>query len=75
MGDIQLEQLENPTKKPNMLRNFVHNGARLLGKPRISAHGSMSVFQFSTKRDSFLSGSSSVYVEQMFDAWKKDPQR
>lgn len=27
----------------------------------------------STKVDSFLSGSSSVYVEQMYDAWSRDP--
>jgi 2-oxoglutarate dehydrogenase E1 component len=27
----------------------------------------------STKVDSFLSGSNSVYVEQMYDAWKRDP--
>ena len=29
----------------------------------------------STKVDSFLSGSSSVYVEQMYDAWRTDPKR
>eukprot|EP01038_Epipyxis_sp_PR26KG_P007056 gene7056-9631_t len=28
----------------------------------------------STKSDSFLSGSSSVYVEQMYDAWLNDPK-
>lgn len=27
----------------------------------------------STKRDSFLSGSSSIYVEQMYDAWRENP--
>lgn len=29
----------------------------------------------STKADSFLSGSSSVYVEQMYDLWRQDPKR
>lgn len=29
----------------------------------------------STKVDSFLSGSNAVYVDQMCDAWKKDPAR
>jgi hypothetical protein len=29
----------------------------------------------STKVDSFLSGSSSVYIEQMYESWKKDPKR
>ena len=29
----------------------------------------------STKVDSFLSGSSSVYVEQMYDLWRQDPKR
>ena len=28
---------------------------------------------FSTKTDSFLSGANSVYVEQMYDAWKTNP--
>lgn len=28
----------------------------------------------STKMDSFLSGSSSVYVDQMYDAWRQDPK-
>jgi len=28
----------------------------------------------STKTDSFLSGSSSLYVEQMYDLWKQDPK-
>eukprot|EP01041_Mallomonas_annulata_P010258 gene10258-21403_t len=32
------------------------------------------VRSFSVKVDSFLSGSSSLYVEQMYDAWRKDPQ-
>jgi hypothetical protein len=30
---------------------------------------------FSTKIDSFNNGSNSVYVEQMYDAWLKDPKR
>ena len=30
---------------------------------------------FSTNVDSFLAASSSVYVEQMYTAWKKDPAR
>jgi 2-oxoglutarate dehydrogenase complex dehydrogenase (E1) component-like enzyme len=30
---------------------------------------------FSTKVDSFLNGSNSIYVEQMYDAWLKDPKR
>jgi 2-oxoglutarate dehydrogenase N-terminus len=29
----------------------------------------------STKVDSFLSGSSSVYIEQMYDSWRKEPTR
>lgn len=29
----------------------------------------------STKVDSFLSGSSSVYVEQMYEAWRTNPSR
>jgi hypothetical protein len=29
----------------------------------------------SSKVDNFLSGSNAVYVDQMFDAWKKDPSR
>eukprot|EP00601_Ochromonadales_sp_CCMP2298_P007503 CAMPEP_0173198280 /NCGR_PEP_ID=MMETSP1141-20130122/16605_1 /TAXON_ID=483371 /ORGANISM="non described non described, Strain CCMP2298" /LENGTH=1024 /DNA_ID=CAMNT_0014123067 /DNA_START=103 /DNA_END=3177 /DNA_ORIENTATION=- len=29
---------------------------------------------FSTKIDSFLSGSNSVYVEQMYDSWLQDPK-
>ena len=29
----------------------------------------------STKVDSFLSGSSSVYIEQMYDSWRKEPSR
>lgn len=29
----------------------------------------------STKVDSFLNGSNSIYVEQMYDAWLKDPKR
>lgn len=29
----------------------------------------------STKADSFLSGSSSVYIEQMYDSWRKEPSR
>ena len=28
-----------------------------------------------SKIDSFLSGSSSVYIDQMYDAWKTDPSR
>lgn len=28
----------------------------------------------STKVDSFLSGSSSIYVDQMYDAWRQDPK-
>lgn len=32
------------------------------------------VTSFSTKIDSFLSGSNSVYVEQMYDAWRTDPK-
>jgi len=30
---------------------------------------------FSTNVDSFLAASSSVYVEQMYTAWKKEPAR
>jgi 2-oxoglutarate dehydrogenase complex dehydrogenase (E1) component-like enzyme len=30
---------------------------------------------FSTKIDSFMSGSNSVYVEQMYDSWLQDPKR
>lgn len=29
----------------------------------------------STKVDSFLSGASSIYVEQMYDQWQSDPTR
>jgi 2-oxoglutarate dehydrogenase E1 component len=29
---------------------------------------------FSTKAESFLAGSNSVYVDQMYSAWKKDPK-
>ena len=29
----------------------------------------------SSKVDSFLSGNNSVYVEQMFDAWKQNEQK
>jgi hypothetical protein len=29
----------------------------------------------STKVDSFLSGSSSVYVDQMYDQWQREPNR
>lgn len=29
----------------------------------------------STKVDSFLSGSSAVYVDQMYDSWRKNPER
>jgi hypothetical protein len=29
----------------------------------------------SSKIDSFLSGSNSVYVEQMYSAWSQDPKR
>jgi len=31
--------------------------------------------RLSTKVDSFLTGSSSVYVEQMYDLWRTDPKR
>ena len=30
---------------------------------------------FSNKVDSFLSGSNSVYVDQMYSSWKRDPSR
>mmetsp|Transcript_1217 Transcript_1217/g.1983 ORF Transcript_1217/g.1983 Transcript_1217/m.1983 type:complete len:1018 (+) Transcript_1217:119-3172(+) len=44
-----------------------------LNKP--SSHGpKFAVARFSTEVDSFLSGSSSVYVDQMYSAWKKDPK-
>ena len=32
-------------------------------------------FTFSTNPDNFLSGSNSVYVEQMYDQWQTDPKR
>jgi len=41
----------------------------------VKAPHSPKVALFSTKVDSFLSGSSSVYVEQMYEAYLSDPKR
>jgi hypothetical protein len=49
------------------LRRTIGRPARLIGSKGYVA--------FSTKVDSFLSGSSSVYVEQMYDSWLNDPNR
>jgi len=42
-------------------------GVRLIGRSSLKA--------LSTRTDSFLNGSNSVYAEQMYDQWKKDPKR
>ena len=60
-----------------MLRNLV--GSRksfktLMGRRnKLSAYMNMNVSVMSTKVDSFMSGSNSVYVEQMYDSWRRDP--
>ena len=57
-----------------MIRLACRSGIRGLGR---KFPGGMQVPSsakfFSTKSDSFLSGSNSIYVEQMYDAWKRDP--
>jgi len=60
-----------------MLRNLV--GSRksfktLMGRRnKLSAYMNMNVSVMSTKADSFMSGSNSIYVEQMYDSWRRDP--
>ena len=62
-----------------MIRLANRSGVRALArKIPGSASGSKSnalMMFFSTKSDSFLSGSNSIYVEQMYDAWKRDPSQ
>lgn len=50
------------------------NAASRMGFYRSSIQGN-SAKAFSTSVDSFLAASSSVYVEQMYTAWKKDSTR
>ena len=57
------------------LASAVRHG-RQLAKPLRSIPCSYSPNRvLSTKTDSFLSGSSSVYIEQMYDSWRKEPAR
>jgi 2-oxoglutarate dehydrogenase E1 component len=46
----------------------------LLSKTRTTGLSAAATKSFSTKIDSFLNGSNSVYVEQMYDSWKTDPK-
>ena len=42
---------------------------------RLKSVKAANVAVLSTKVDSFLSGASSIYVEQMYDQWRADPTR
>lgn len=52
-----------------MLRKFITNVSSSPSRQLILIRKALS-----TKTDSFLSGSSSLYVEQMYDLWKQDPK-
>lgn len=56
-----------------MLGSVLRANLRHAGVRRLAVAQNAAVL--STKVDSFLSGSSSIYVEQMYDQWLSDPVR